>query len=102
MFRALGNGNDRPDRARAIDAIAATLGRSLSPLCTLLNPAAIVLDTSLGEHSSRVRDGITDSLRVTTSPVAIENLHIVAGRLDDAEILGGPALARSAGRRQQR
>lgn len=38
MFRALEPGNDRPDRARAIDAIAATLGRSLSPLCTLLNP----------------------------------------------------------------
>lgn len=101
MFRALEPGNDRPDRARAVDAIAATLGRSLSPLCTLLNPDAIILDTSLGEHTAQVRDGIADSLRATTSPVAIENLHIVPGQLDDAEILGGPALARSAGRRQQ-
>jgi predicted NBD/HSP70 family sugar kinase len=97
MFRALEPGNDRPDRARAIDAIAATLGRSLSPLCTLLNPDAIILDAGLGKHSSRIRDGITDSLRVTTSPVAVENLHILPGQLADAELLGGPALARSMG-----
>lgn len=102
MFRALEPDNDRPDRARAIAAIAATLGRSLSPLCTLLNPDAIILDAGLGEHGPQVRDGITDSLRATTSPVAVESLDIVIGQLGDAEILGGPAVARSAGRRRRR
>lgn len=101
MFRALEPRNDRPDRARAIDAIAATLGRALSPLCTLLNPAAIVLDAGLGEHSSRVRDGISDSLRATTSPAAIETLQVIPGQLEDAELLGGPALARNTGRRRR-
>jgi hypothetical protein len=62
----------------------------------------INLDADLGEHSSRVRDGISDSLRVTTSAVAVEKLHILPGRLADAELPGGPALARSVGRRHRR
>ncbi|QJY49999.1 ROK family transcriptional regulator [Pseudonocardia broussonetiae] len=98
VFRALEPGADGPDRLRAIDAIAATLGRALSPLCTLLNPDAVILDAGLGQIGPRIRDGIGHSLRAATSPAAVATLHIVTGELDDAEVLGAPALARNASR----
>jgi hypothetical protein len=55
--------------------------------------------TPASASTARVRDGIADSLHAATSPVAVENLHLLPGQLADAELLDGPALARSADRR---
>jgi hypothetical protein len=97
MFRVLEPGNDRPDRGRAIDAIATTLGRSLSPLCTLLSPEAIILDDSLPMTTSPSLSRTCTSFRANRRMPSFSAAPLWRGAW--ADVIGGDhAAARGAAR----
>ena len=87
------------EREPAVRRVFADLGRlvgePLASLCTLLDPAAVVIDGSLGAAGQYVLAGIRESIERHTVPVVADSVQVIPGELGDrAELLGGAALAR--------
>lgn len=81
---------------RILVDLGRTLGRPLADLCTLLNPAAVVIDGSLGPAGCHVVDGVREAIDRHCAPVAADSTHVVAGDLGvRADLLGGVVLARN-------
>jgi predicted NBD/HSP70 family sugar kinase len=88
------------EREPAVRRVFADLGRlvgePLASLCTLLDPAAVVIDGSLGAAGQYVLAGIRESIDRHTVPVVADSVQVIPGELgDQAELLGGAALART-------
>ena len=80
---------------RILADLGRTLGRPLADLCTLLNPAAIIVDGSLGPAGSHVIEGVRQAIDRHSSPIAADTTAVLAGTLGDrADLLGGVVLAR--------
>jgi predicted NBD/HSP70 family sugar kinase len=87
------------EREPAVRRVFADLGRlvgePLASLCTLLDPAAVVIDGSLGAAGQYVLAGIRESINRHTVPIVADSVQVIPGELGDrAELLGGAALAR--------
>jgi predicted NBD/HSP70 family sugar kinase len=72
------------------------VGRPLASFCTMFDPAAVVVDGSLGAAGQYVLAGVRESIDRHTAPVVADSVRVISGELGDrAELLGGAALARS-------
>jgi predicted NBD/HSP70 family sugar kinase len=81
---------------RILVDLGRTLGRPLADLCTLLNPAAIVIDGSLGASGAHVVEGVRQAIDQHSAPVAAASVVVIPGALGDrADLLGGVVLARN-------
>jgi predicted NBD/HSP70 family sugar kinase len=84
-----------PGVRRVFADLGRTVGRPLADLCTMLDPAVVVVDGSLGAATAPVIDGIRESIDRFAAPVVADSVRVVPGQLAErAEILGGVALLR--------
>ena len=66
------------------------VGRPLASFCTMFDPAAVVVDGSLGAAGQYVLAGVRESIDRHTAPVVADSVQVIAGELGDrAEPLGG-------------
>jgi predicted NBD/HSP70 family sugar kinase len=71
------------------------VGRVLADAATMLGPEAIVVDGALGAATGPFLAGVREMLDRHTAPVVARTVRLLGGELgDNAEILGGVALAR--------
>jgi predicted NBD/HSP70 family sugar kinase len=90
----LAAGGDAGPR-RVLEDVGRTLGRPLADFATLFNPGAIIVDGSFAPAADHVVRGIREALDRYAAPVAAQAVSVRAGALgDDADVLGGAALAR--------
>lgn len=87
------------DREPGVRRVFADLGRSvgrpLADLCTMLDPAAVVVDGSLGAAGEPVMAGIREAIDRHTAPAVADSVRVIPGELGDrAELLGAVALVR--------
>jgi predicted NBD/HSP70 family sugar kinase len=87
---------DRDPGVRRLFAdLGRTVGRPLADLCTMLDPAAVVLDGSLGAAGEPVMGGIREAIDRHAAPAVADSVRVLAGELGDrAELLGAVALVR--------
>lgn len=82
-----------PGPRRILDDLGRTLGRALADFCTLLNPAAIIVDGSLGGAGQIVAHAVRESIDRHAAPHAAKAVHVGCGTLAaDAELAGARAL----------
>jgi len=85
---------------RMLDDLGRTLGRALADFCTLLNPAAIVIDGNLGPAGALVADAVRESIARHSAPHAAHAVRVLHGTLGpNAEPNGARALLIDAARR---
>lgn len=81
--------------SRILGEIGRTIGRPLADLVTFLNPAAIVVDGSLGPAARFVVDGLREPIDRYASPTAASHLRVLVGTLGPrADLFGAIALTR--------
>ncbi|MHA3701189.1 ROK family transcriptional regulator [Jatrophihabitans sp. YIM 134969] len=84
-----------PGPARILGDIGRTIGRPLADLVTFLNPAAIVVDGSLGPAARFVVEGLREPIDRYASPTAASSLRVLVGTLGPrADLFGAIALSR--------
>ena len=84
-----------PGVRRIFADLGRIIGRPLADLCTVIDPAAIVVDGSLGAAGQFVLAGIRESVDRHAAPAVIDSVRVLNGTLgQDAEPLGGVALVR--------
>lgn len=87
-------GSDDPDAERLVYNTGWVVGRALSGVVNVLNPAAIVVGGTLGAVGEPLLAGLRDSIRRHAQPSAATGLRVQqAERGERAEVLGGLALA---------
>jgi len=85
-----------PGVRRVFADLGRLVGRPLASFCTMFDPAAVVVDGSLGAAGQYVLAGVRESIDRHTAPVVADSVRVIAGELGDrAELLGGAALARN-------
>ncbi|MGZ4461321.1 MAG: ROK family protein, partial [Gaiellaceae bacterium] len=86
-----GDGGSR----RILRDLGRTIGRPLADLCTVLNPAAVIVDGALGPAGGHVVSGVRETIDRFAAPAAADAVQIALGTLGErADIYGGVALAR--------
>jgi predicted NBD/HSP70 family sugar kinase len=84
-----------PGVRRVFADLGRLVGEPLAGFCTMLDPAAVIIDGALGAAGQYVLAGIRESLDRHTAPVVADSIQVIPGALGDrAELLGGAALAR--------
>ena len=84
----LSDGGHRPAQRALLDA-GRLIGRSVAPLCNVLNPAVVVVGGRYTLSGSHVVDGVRESLMRHCAPAATAGLRVVATALArEAEVLG--------------
>jgi len=84
-----------PGVRRVFDDLGRTVGRPLADLCTMLDPAAVLVDGSLGAAGPPVMAGIRETIDRHAAPAVADSVQVLAGELGErAEVLGGVALVR--------
>jgi predicted NBD/HSP70 family sugar kinase len=84
-----------PGPRRILGDVGLTIGRALADFCTLLNPAAIVVDGSLGGAGEIVARAVRESINRHSAPQAAAAVQVSCGELgDSAEVVGALALLR--------
>ncbi|MBU2669088.1 ROK family protein [Actinoplanes bogorensis] len=84
----LSDAGHRPAQRALLDA-GRLIGRSVAPLCNVLNPAVVVVGGRYTLSGSHVVDGVRESLMRHCAPAATAGLRVVATALArDAEVLG--------------
>jgi predicted NBD/HSP70 family sugar kinase len=84
-----------PGVRRVFADLGRLVGRPLASFCTMFDPAAVVVDGSLGAVGQYVLAGVRESIDRHTAPVVADSVRVIGGELSDrAELLGGAALAR--------
>jgi predicted NBD/HSP70 family sugar kinase len=84
-----------PGVRRAFADLGRAVGRPLADLCTMLDPAAVVVDGSLGAAAEPVMAGLREAIDRHAAPVVAESVRIVPGQLGErAEVMGAVALVR--------
>ena len=85
---ALAAADNRPVQRALADAGRLT-GRSVAPVCNVLNPAVVVVGGRFAEAGPYVVDGVREALLRHCSPSATAGLAVVPSALGpDAEVLG--------------
>lgn len=85
-----------PGVRRVFADLGRLVGRPLASFCTMFDPAAVVVDGSLGAACQYVLAGVRESIDRHTAPVVADSVQVISGELGDrAEPLGGAVLARS-------
>ncbi|GIF15763.1 ROK family protein [Actinoplanes teichomyceticus] len=85
---ALAVAGDRPARRALVDA-GRLIGRTVTPLCDVLNPAVVVVGGRYTEPGAFVVDGVREALHRHCAPSAAAGLTVVPAALGrDAEPLG--------------
>jgi hypothetical protein len=84
-----------PGVRRVFADLGRIIGRPLADLCTMIDPDAVVVDSTLGDAGDFVLAGLRESIDRHAAPVVADSLQVLQGELgDEAEALGGVALAR--------
>jgi predicted NBD/HSP70 family sugar kinase len=84
-----------PGLRRILGDLGRTIGRPLADLCSMLNPAAIVVDGVLGPAGGYIIEGIREAVTRHAAPTAADAVRILPGTLGaHADLLGAVALAR--------
>ncbi len=84
-----------PGVRRVFADLGRSVGRPLATLCTMLDPAAVVVDGSLGAAGEPVMSGIREAIDRHATPVVADSVRVLPGELGErAWVLGGVALAR--------
>jgi predicted NBD/HSP70 family sugar kinase len=84
-----------PGVRRTFSDLGRTVGRPLADLCTMLDPAAVVIDGSLGAAGEPVMAGIREAIDRHAAPAVADSVRVLAGQLGErAEVLGAVALVR--------
>ena len=84
-----------PGVRRVFADLGRMVGKPLAGLCTMLDPAAVVVDGSLGAAGEPVMAGIREELDRHAAPAVADSVRVVAGELGErAELLGAVALVR--------
>jgi len=92
-----------PGVSRLFSDLGRIIGRPLADLCTMIDPAAVIVDSTLGSAGELVLAGIRESVARHAAPVVADSVRIIPGELgDEAEVLGAVALARTQARPAQR
>jgi predicted NBD/HSP70 family sugar kinase len=85
-----------PGVRRVFADLGRLVGRPLASFCTMFDPAAVVVDGSLGAAGQYVLAGVRESIDRHTAPVVADSVQVITGELGDrAQLLGGAALARN-------
>jgi len=85
-----------PGVRRVFADLGRLVGGPLASFCTMFDPAAVVVDGSLGAAGQYVLAGVRESIDRHTAPVVADSVQVITGQLGDrAGLLGGAALARS-------
>jgi ROK family len=92
-----------PGVSRVFSDLGRIIGRPLADLCTMIDPAAVIVDSTLGSAGELVLAGIRESIARHAAPVVADSVRIIPGELgEQAEMLGAVALARLEPLRQAR
>jgi predicted NBD/HSP70 family sugar kinase len=84
-----------PGVRRVFADLGRSVGRPLASLCTMLDPAAVVVDASLGAAGEPVRSGIREAIDRHATPMVADSVRVLPGELGErAWALGGVALVR--------
>jgi predicted NBD/HSP70 family sugar kinase len=84
-----------PGARRLFADLGRTVGRPLADLCTMLDPAAVVVDGSLGAAGEPIMAGIREAIDRHAAPAVADSVRVLAGELGErAEILGAVAMVR--------
>jgi len=84
-----------PGLRRVLGDLGRTIGRPLADLCTMLNPAAIVVDGAVGPAGRYIIEGLREMVSRHAAPVTADAVRIVPGELGaHADLLGAVALVR--------
>jgi predicted NBD/HSP70 family sugar kinase len=84
-----------PAVRRVFGDLGRMVGRPLASFCTMFDPAAVVVQGSLGAAGQYILDGIRESIGRHAAPVVADSVAVIPGELgDQAELLGGVVLAR--------
>ena len=84
-----------PGVRRVFADLGRLVGTPLASFCTMFDPAAVVVDGSLGAAGQYVLAGVRESIDRHTAPVVADSVQVITGELGDrAKLLGGSALAR--------
>ncbi|MGD0448515.1 MAG: ROK family transcriptional regulator [Candidatus Dormibacteria bacterium] len=87
--------DQEPGVRRVFADLGRTVGRPLADLCTILDPAAVVVDGSLGAAGPPVMTGIRETIDRHAAPAVADSIQVLTGELGElAEVLGGVALVR--------
>lgn len=82
-----------PGVSRVFSDLGRIIGRPLADLCTVLDPAAVIVDSTLGSAGELVLAGIRESIARHAAPVVADSVQVIPGALgDEAEVLGAVAL----------
>ncbi|MBR7833460.1 ROK family protein [Actinospica durhamensis] len=88
----LGLGNDTATRKALIET-GRLIGRTLGNLCSVIDPAAVIVGGGLVEAGPHLLEGLEQALRSHTHPTVAEHVRIVPSELGkDAELLGAAQL----------
>jgi predicted NBD/HSP70 family sugar kinase len=86
-----------PGVRRVFADLGRLVGAPLAGFCTMLDPAAVIIDGALGAAGQYVVAGVRESIDRHTAPVVADSIQVISGQLGDrAELLGGAALARQS------
>jgi len=84
-----------PGVRRTFSDLGRTVGRPLADLCTMLDPAAVVVDGSLGAAGEPVMAGIREAIARQAAPAVADSVRVLAGQPGErAEVLGAVDLVR--------
>lgn len=84
-----------PGVSRVFSDLGRIIGRPLADLCTVIDPAAVIVDSTLGSAGELVMAGIRETIARHAAPVVAESVRVIPGELgEEAEVLGAVALAR--------
>jgi predicted NBD/HSP70 family sugar kinase len=82
---------------RVLTDAGQSVGRALSGVCTVLDPAMVVIGGKAPAGSEALLAGVRDALAATVTPMRTGGLPVVAGALAErAEVLGAVALVTQA------
>ena len=83
-----------PAVSRVFSDLGRIIGRPLADLCTVIDPAAVIVDSTLGSAGELVLAGIRESIARHAAPVVADSVRVIPGELgEEAEVLGAVALA---------
>ncbi len=85
-----------PGSQRILRDLGRSIGRPLADLCSWLNPAAIVVDGTVGPAGGYIIEGLNETISRYAAPSTTEAVRLLPGALGaHADLLGAVALVHS-------
>jgi predicted NBD/HSP70 family sugar kinase len=87
---------DDPLTRRILEEAGLIVGRVLADICTMLNPAAVILGGELGTAGPALRDGVASAIRRYVPQAVAAAVEVLPASLGErAELTGTLAMAAS-------